>query len=263
MIRVHLIVACALSAGLSSAYAAEDAIATDRPDYVESSAVVGPGHFQIETSVAFERDQRDGVKSVLRSTPTLLRIGVSDTIELRFETDGALRLSTREAGVTTHTYGQADLSAGLKWHVLDGDEATGRPGVAWLLHVDTDSGSASFRGQGWRPSLRMAAEWDLPKNCSLGVMPGVFVERNEAGSSYLGGIAAVVLGKSFTDKTRGFVELSGQQLARPRNGGNIVTADVGAAYLLTPSAQLDTAASWGLSKAAPDFSWTVGLSLLF
>ncbi|RZI82331.1 MAG: transporter [Rubrivivax sp.] len=253
----------ALCAVGAVAQAAEDAIATDRPDFVESSDVVGQGRIQIETSVAFERDEQSGVKSRLRSTPTLLRIGVSENVELRFETDGALRQHTEELGVTTRTKGYADLAVGAKWHVQEGDEAQGKPGIAWLLHVDADSGSSAFRGQGWRPSLRLVAEWELPQGYSLGVMPGVYAEHDELGRRYTGGIFAVVGGKSLTDKLRGFVELSGQELASKRHGGNVVTADTGLAYLLTNSVQIDTAVSRGLSRATPDLSWTIGISARF
>lgn len=259
LLTAGLLAMCALSAR-----AEEEPLATDRPDFVESSDVVGAGRFQIETSVAFERSKVDGSREKLRATPTLLRIGLSDTLEARIETDGALYLKTTdETGLTTRDRGRADVAFGLKWHSHDADEATGQPSIGWLLHVDTDSGSREFRGRGWRPSVRMVAEWDLPGGHSIGLMPGVFVERDDAGSRYVGAIAAVVVGKSFTDRFRGFVELSGQQLARRHHGGNVVTGDIGLAYLLTNSVQIDTAAAWGLSKAAPDFGWTVGLSVRF
>lgn len=264
LVRTLLSSSLLLGGALHAHAEEEEPLATDRPDFVESSDVVGAGRFQIETSVAFERSKVDGTREKLRSTPTLLRIGLGDILEARVETDGALSLrSTDENGLTTRDRGRADVSLGLKWHMQDGDEATGRPGIGWLAHVDTDSGSRAFRGKGWRPSLRMVAEWDLPGGHSVGVMPGVFVERDEAGSRYVGGIAAVVLGKSFTERLRGFVELSGQQLTSGRHGGNVVTGDVGVAYLLTNSVQVDTAASWGMSKAAPDFGWTIGLSVRF
>ena len=94
-------------------------------------------------------------------------------------------------------------------------------------------------------------------------MPGVYANRDGNGRHYAGGILAVTAGKSFTDRMRGFVELSGQELAAARHGGNVVTADAGVAYLLTNSVQVDTAMSWGLTRATPDFSWTVGLSARF
>ena len=242
---------------------AEEPITTDRPDFVESSDVVGKGRFQIETSVAFERDKQAGVKTRLRSTPTLLRWGVSEDWELRLETEGALRQRSSGVGPATTESGFADVSLGAKWHWREGNEEAGTPGLAWLFHVDVDSGSAAFRGPGLRPSVRMVAEWELAGGYSVGVMPGLYSDRNDEGQHYVGGIFAVVLGKSLTDKLRGFVELSGQQLAARKNGGNLLTFDTGLAYLLSNELQVDVALSRGLNKTSPDFSWTVGLSAKF
>lgn len=49
----------AMAAGVH-AQEQEDTIQTDRPDFVESSNVVGKGRFQIETSIAYERDSNSG-----------------------------------------------------------------------------------------------------------------------------------------------------------------------------------------------------------
>jgi hypothetical protein len=245
------------------AWAEDEPIATDRPDFVESSDVVGKGRFQLETSLAWERDRAGPVKTRLASTPTLLRIGVAETWELRFETDGRLRLRTEEAGITTRERGWSDLSVGVKWHQRDGDEEAGTPGMGWLLHVDVDSGSGAFRGQGLRPSLRFVAEWEFAGGWSAGVMPGLYRDRDESGRHFVGGILAGVVGKSLTDKLRGFVELSGQQLASSRHGGSVITFDTGLAYLLDRDLQVDVALSRGVNKNAPDLGWTVGLSARF
>jgi hypothetical protein len=76
LLTTGLLAMCAFSAR-----AEEEPLATDRPDFVESSDVVGAGRFQIETSVAFERSKVDGTREKLRATPTLLRIGIGDTLE--------------------------------------------------------------------------------------------------------------------------------------------------------------------------------------
>lgn len=249
----------ALLAATAHAFA-DEAIATDRPDVVESGDVVGAGRIQIETGVAFERDRSGGVTSRLRSTPTLLRVGTGERWELRLETDGALRQRITEAGLTQEHRGTADLSLGAKWHWRDGDEKTGAPGMAWLFHVDIDAGSAAFRGHGLRPSLRMVAEWDLPGGWSTGVMPGLYTDRNAQGERYVGGIFAVTAGKSLTERLRGFVEFSGQQLASTKNGGSVVTFDTGLAYLLSDDLQVDAAVSRGLNRYTPDLAATVGVS---
>jgi hypothetical protein len=238
-----------LAAGAHPAYA-EDTIATDRPDFVESSNVVGKGRVQIETSVA--QDRESGARTF--STPVLLRLGVSDTLELRIETDGRLRASA-DGMATQRGYGDASL--GVKWHLRDQDGAL--PSTAVLLHTDLTSGSAAFRAPGPRPSFRVAAEWELADGMSFGVMPGVATDR-EAGPRRTTAILAAVLGKEWTDRLRSFVELAAPRIARARNGGTVATFDIGAAYMLTDRCQVDAALSRGLNRNTADLSWTVGFS---
>ncbi|RZL00020.1 MAG: transporter [Rubrivivax sp.] len=251
-------ISAALAAGLLlplSTQAEEAAMATDRPDIVESSAVVGLHRFQIETSVASESNQVDGVKTTTRMTPTLLRYGITEHTELRLETDGVLR--------DGQDHGFSDVSVGLKWHTHDGDDTTLKPAIAWLFHADLDSGSRAFRGHGVRPSVRMVAEWELSHDMSLGIMPGVLRDTNDDGRHFVAGIFAVTVGKSWTDDFRTFLEVAGQQLTSNRNGGSVVTYDAGMAYMLSPTMQLDTAVSIGANRHTPDRLWTVGFSVKF
>ena len=110
-----------------------EGMVTDRPDFVESSEVVGPHRVQIESGLDFDRDQAPGVRTRGRSTPTLLRIGLDERLELRVETDGALRQDQRDpaTGLRVRQTGIADTALGVKWHHQDGDEDTGRPSTAW------------------------------------------------------------------------------------------------------------------------------------
>jgi hypothetical protein len=250
-----------LSLGCGPALAHES-ITTDRPDFVESSEVVGKGHFQIETSVAMEHEAKDAPRSRTYSTPTLMRFGINETMELRLETDGLMKMTTWEDGDKHTERGTSDLAFGLKWHVRTQAENESGPSMAWLFHVDAPTGTKAFRGQGLRPSARLVAEWDFG-SWSLGVMPGVYIEHNEDNKRYAGGIFAVTAGKSLTDKLRAFAEFSGQQLTMPKNGGNVVTLDGGLAYLLSDSVQVDVAFAKGMSKATPRQQWTVGLSMYF
>jgi hypothetical protein len=248
--------------GATAARAADDdKIATDRPDFVESSEVVGKGRLQIETSIQGERNNEDGIRDKTYSTPTLLRIGVSDAVELRFESDGRIVAKSEDlaSGASDTQRGYGDLSVGLKWHTRDGQGYT--PSLGFLLHADLDSGSAAFRGNGVRPSLRMVAEWELPHDMSLGVMPGLAAETNDTGGRYASGIFGIVLGKEWNDRFRTFAEVSMPAIARAHNGGTEASADIGAAWLLNKNIQVDTALSRGLNRRTPDFTWTVGLSI--
>jgi hypothetical protein len=244
---------------------AAESISTDRPDFVESSDVVGRGRVQIETGLGFERNEADGLKTRTRSTPTLLRLGFRDDMEFRVETDGWLRSRVQDlsTGNTQTEHGTADTSIGIKWRQQEGDEAHGAPGMAWLAHVDLDTGSTAFRGQGLRPSLRFVAEWDLPYDMSIGVMPGVVADKADDGSRFAAGMFAVTLGKGWSPAWHSFVEIAAQQLASRAHGGNVVSFDFGAAWLVNDSLQLDLSASRGLTRDTPDFQWGVGASYRF
>lgn len=259
-----LLTGLALVAG-SSALQAQDSIATDRPDVVESSAVVGRGRWQIEASVGGENDRSAGASLRSFGNPFLLRYGISEEWELRLETDAWQRSSVREApgADTRRSYGFADIAIGAKWHTHDGDEARGLPAVAWLLHVDLPSGAREFKGSGLRPSLRVVAEWELPQDLSLGVMPGVLVDRNDGGQRYTAPSLAVVLGRSWSDRCRSFVELAVHQATGLRNGGTVATLDLGTAYLLTQDMQVDAAVARGLNRQTADWGWTLGFSIRF
>jgi hypothetical protein len=255
-------VLCALILASGAASARAEPITTDRPDVVESSITVGRGVFQIETSIARERDKDAGTKTTVFTTPTLLRYGVSDNVELRLETDGYARARFRDPGngIDERESVWADMSPGVKWHVLDGEGA--RPSVGVLFHADIDSGSRPFRGEGVRPSLRVAFEWELPHDFSLGMMPGIVYDKTD-GRRHGSGIFAIVVGKELTERFRTFVEVAAERIASSRNGGSIVTYNTGVAYLLTNNVQIDTAFSWAANHNTPDFAWTVGLSIRF
>jgi hypothetical protein len=237
-----------------------DTIVTDRPDFVESSNVVGKGRVQVETSVLAERNRNELSRDTTLSTPTLLRVGAGDSWELRLETDGrtVARSTDTLSGERSVIAGYADSSVGVKWHLAD--EQGAAPSLAVLAHADLPSGSRALRGEGVRPSLRVAAEWDLPADLSLGVMPGIAVDRNAQGERYRYGILGVVLGRELSERSRGFIEVAAPQIARAADGGTVATFDVGAAWLLSRSCQLDTMLSRGLNRRTPDLSWTVGLS---
>ncbi len=253
----------ALAAVPAWALAEEDeGIATDRPDFVESAQVVGRGVVQLETSLALERDKRNGGDVRTWTTPTLLRVGVSDTVELRLETDGFISQRTRTATGWSTVSGFADSALGVKWHLTD-DDGKGRPSTALLFHVDMDSGSAAFRRNGWAPSLRGAAEWDLPGDASVGVMAGVLWDRAGSGERFRSGILAITYSRPLGENLRGFVELAGQSLAPSRFGGRVVTFDAGLAYALGKDLQLDCALLVGANRDTPDYAFTVGLSRRF
>jgi outer membrane putative beta-barrel porin/alpha-amylase len=253
MTRITLAALAALTTLAGSAAAQTPTIATDRPDFVESSQTVGRGRFQFETSVSSDVTNHAGARETVWGAPTLLRLGVSERVELRFETDGFQRVTQSAQGISSTVSGMADAALGIKWHV--------REGIGVLVHADLPSGSPMFRGIGVRPSLRGVAEWELPGNMSLGLMPGVVYDADDTGRRFVTGLFGATLGKAWTSTFRMFVEYSAQELKPSAYGEDVITYDLGAAYLLRHNWQLDAAVSLG-AAAAPDMSFTVGLSAL-
>jgi hypothetical protein len=254
--RLPLVLTLALAAAPSPHAADPQPLVTDRPDFVEASSTVGEGVFQFETSLGFERTDLPGPDERIRVTPTLLRYGILESWELRLETKGAVRRVLE--GVADS--GLADVAVGAKWHTMDGGGRWARPSMAWLFHVDLESGSDEFKGDGLRPSVRTVAEWELGERAALGAMAGIKVDSNDDGDHYVGGILGIVLGYSFTDDFRGFVEYGAPNLASCDDGGNIATWDAGVAYLLTGDWQVDAAYFHAANGNSPDSYWTFGLS---
>lgn len=226
-------------------------IATDRPDFVESSSTVGAGVVQLETSVAMERAA--GVDAW--STPTLVRIGLGSVWELRLETAGY-----RREGDPIDRSGVADAAIGVKWHLGDGGE-TG-PSTALLLHIDMPTGSSDFRQDGVRPSFRGVAEWGLSDLLSFGAMAGVRSDRSGP-DRFTSGILAGVLGWGWTDTFRTYTELALARIAGQEHGGTMATANLGGTLLLDADTQLDGGISLPVSDSASDFAFTLGFSRRF
>lgn len=233
-------------------------ISTDRPDFVDSSDVVGKGRVQIETSGAFERSRRDGVTERSAATPTLLRFGLNDALELRVETDGAVHSWTRGLD-TQDASGMADTAVGVKWHVRDG--ADGVPALGLRVNVVMPTGARRLQEAGLRPSLRGVAEWELPGDLSLDMMPGVTSERNDRGERFTSGLFGIALAKNWTKRLNSYVELAAPRIAHARDGGSQVAAGFGSAFLLTPDCQIDAGILGGLNRFTPNVSLTVGLSI--
>lgn len=229
-------------------------IDTDGPDFVESSEVVGSARFQYEAELTQERDRRIPSSRTTTATPTLLKYGITDAVELRVQTEGAIRVADESGASDSPRTGFGDTALGLKWHSLDRDASTGKPAISWILHFDIPSGTDGFERRGIRPSLRSVVTWDLPHDFSLGVMPGIKYDTDGEGRRFTSGIFGTVLNKRISDKFRAFVELSAPQLARNQNGGTLASWDVGAARLLTDDTQIGVRASVAANRSTPNAS---------
>lgn len=237
---------------------AGEPISTDRPDVANSSDTVGAGRWQLETGLAWEHARSGPVSDTTWTTPLLLRIGTGARWELRIGTDGWQHDVADADGLRATASGLADLDLGMKYHWA----TTGPAGasLAWLVDATLPSGAGAVRGHGVRPSLMLAAEWDLPHGNDLALMPGMVHDTDEAGRRFDAGVLAASFGHAWSPRLHTFVEVAGQQFASAKHGGNVVTFDTGASWLLDADTQVDIAGNFALSDEAPDEALTVGWS---
>lgn len=230
-------------------------LVTDRPDFVEAAAVVGSGRFQVETSTLFATDRAGGIRTNTVTTPTLFRIGVTNSVELRIESPW---LTTAKPDGNAANTGLSDISLGAKFMVPGSASVP----VAVLLHADLPTGSDDFKGDEVRPSVRVTTGFDFGQGLSAGAMAGV-VYDNGAGGRFASGLFGAVLGKSLTDRLGAFVEIAVDQIASDANGGVTGSFDFGWAFQFTDRLQLDAAAVVGLNDRSDDLAVTLGFSALF
>lgn len=267
--KTRLLVSCLLLALTVIASPArsqdeEDEIVTDRPDITESSLVVGPGRFQIETGLLREYRSRGRSDERGLLTPTLLRYGLSRNWEARLETDGFSRLRTFSPGAgVERTAGYSPLAPGAKYTFQRPAEGSRRPTLGAIFHVNVPSGSGAFRGRKLTGDAKLAADWDLAPKWALGVNAGFGWEEDDSGDVFAFGLVTGSVGREWTDRLNSFIELAFQGPETSR-GGHALILDGGFTYLVAPLTQLDVAVGTGLSGRTPaDTFWTMGISRKF
>jgi len=130
----------------------QEPISTDRPDFTESTEVVGPGVVQWEGGFTFERE-RDHVGMTTGPYP-LLRVGVGRTLEVRVASDG-LKFS-RSGGTPS---GMADQEVSLKVRLAEAGKY--RPSFAILGRLSLPYGSTGYSSRGYDPGVTLAWGRDL------------------------------------------------------------------------------------------------------
>jgi hypothetical protein len=234
------------------------------PDLLEPLDVVSTGRWQSDVVVPTARSLRERLADDVFGAPTLLRVGVGRSIELRTAVDAAPPRSAFETSTDAmrRLHGFTDVSFGAKWRVRGGD-AGWLPGVAWLANVETTTGSPAFRDRDFRPSLRATAEWELPHDMTLGLMPGIFRDRDDNGKHYAAGVLALTLGKAWTPRLHSFVELAGERVAQQGYRGAQVNVDTGLAFHATQSLQVAAVVSRGFMNTTQDVRGGLSISARF
>jgi hypothetical protein len=230
---VFLIVTAFAAAG----HAQQEPISADQPGFANGSSVVGAGTFQVETGA--ELDHQNGSTV---SLPTLLRYGLSDSFELRLESNTAL-----------FSHGDVDLapvSLGFKLKLRGGTIP-----LSVIASVQPPSGEGMARTSEFEGDLRLVSDIDLGNNLSLTPNAGLSLQEGERPTP----IVATSLQKDI-GKATPFVDFE----AHARPGHPSLALDGGIAWLVGNDTQLDVAGGVGVTgKDFPDWFISAGVSQRF
>jgi len=241
--------AALLAAG--ACMAAHGQPAAPRVDFLDSPAVVGLGRWQYDPVFPLLHELQAPAVSRFVSRVAALDVPLrGQAMQLRAAAvDARIEQPLESANDRLRRlHGFTDVSLGAQWRVRGGD-AGWLPHVAWLADVET-TGTPAFRDRNVRPSLRATAQWELPHQLSLGVMPGVYRDRGDDGRHYAAGVLAVTLGKSWTPRLQSFVELAGQCLSRTQDDASLLNVDTGVAFAASRTLHVDLVVSRSLSGSA-------------
>ena len=129
----------------------------DRPGLADGSTVIGPRRFQIET--AYQNEFRKDAGSTARNlfVPTLLRFGISNQWEARFESSTYTFARTTSPGTSAmETAGMSPFSLGVKYHFQDQTAVGKRASLGTIVRLFPASGSSDFRTNHTTGDLRLA-----------------------------------------------------------------------------------------------------------
>ncbi|MGE3275797.1 MAG: transporter [Vicinamibacterales bacterium] len=257
MALASLVVVCAHPSTLLARQAEGTSreLVTDRPDFTESSTVVGRGVWQLESGFSFESDGRGTDRARAITTPqVLLRLGLSDWTELRLGSDGLV--SEQLPGVARHT-GAADLDVAAKIELAHADSVGFD--LALIPSVSLPTGSAGVSSDRVDTGVKFTWSRDLARGfavsgnlntAALGDASGQFAQHS----------MSVSLARDLVAGFGGYWEVYGFS-ALERGGTPAWTFNTGLTHPLGPDAQLDVTVGRGLSAAAPDYFISGGISV--
>lgn len=232
-------------------------LVTDRPDFTESSDVVGRGIVQLEMGSTFESNTVDGDRDRTVSTPlALVRLGLSKRLELRFSTDGYIVDSLRTGFGQATVKGGADIEVGAKF-VLSNGTATRGIQLALIPMASLPTGSDTMSSATVDPTLKFTWAKDLPNSFGLSGNYNVSRLGDDLGR-YTEHALSLSLGHDLAGGWAGYWETYGF-MPKGRPGSTAWTVNTGVTHGIGGNAQVDLEVGRGVTAAAPD--WFVGVGV--
>lgn len=243
--------AMALALSVPRPALAADTPEFDRPGLSFSTSTLPAGGFAWEQGLPdASTDRRGGVRTTTWVADTLLRLGLTDTVELQLGVDSWGGVRIRGDGVRYSDRGGGDGSASVKWA-----PATAGDRFSWALLATASLpvGAAPLGDGNHDYSLGATVSWALPANAST----SLYANR-DWGDDGRGWMFSADYGFALRDGLDGYVEAGyGTGASRTRVAGAGVT------WMATDRLQLDASFLRGLGRRSPDWQGGIGMSWYF
>ena len=247
----HILLALAYFGELPIAIASEDCptnqseIATDRPDVTNSSVVVPKGSLQSENGINLTG--RNSAR-IFDGTNSRLRLGVASCLEILVDMPNYF--ATTEGQTSS---GFSNVIPAIKWQFSPLPDE-------WKLSVTAGAGlpigTPSIAGHGIQPYLQFPWSRELGGGWGIsGMFTNFFLPADPSNKHITE--ATFVIEKKISDRGYLFVEYAGDF---PEHASPIQLLNSGAAYLITPTQQVDIHIAFGLNRNSPTYIFGLGYS---
>lgn len=233
-------------------------LVTDRPDFTESTDVVGTGVAQLETGIAYEGDGEGSARTRGLTTPqALLRIGLSRHTELRLGADGFVSETAGVGAGAVRTSGGSDFELAVKFH-LPTEKRLGID-LAIIPIVSLPIGSSAFTSGGVDPTVKIGMARGLPAGFDLSGNVNVS-SLTEGDARFTQTAVSASFGHDLVKGWGGYWEVYGFSSVE-KAGRPAWTFDTGVTHPVGPNRQVDMTVGYGLTDAAPNWFVSAGFSL--
>lgn len=226
---------------------------TDRPDQTESAMLVPRGGLQVETGFAYEKDHQDGLERTnVTYDKLLIKYGVNDHFELRFVTGFIGKRAKIAEHPISRVQGFSPMALGVK--VKLADEKGFWPQAAFIGHINLRTGSKDFNPSYTAADFRFTFAHTVSEKFALSYNLGAEWNGETPDAAFLYTLA---LRYTATNRVGIFVESYAFFPERDKADNRF---DCGLTYMITSMVQWDLSGGLGLSRSAPDYFLSTGVS---
>lgn len=242
-------------------------IETDRREFTQSTTIIQPDHFQLESGYTFFRRTRGEAHESSHTFPELLlRIGTGYATEFRLSGNAAWQFANDE-----QRDGSEDFRFSLKTRFNDQDRFL--PQSAGILKFSVPTGSNDWSTGHFEAGTEFIYAWDLNNDWELYGSTGfstnsrgdfAFAPQFPMHERFVLFTQSLAMGRDLTNRLHGYAEIFGYfSHGFEHREINPVFFDIGTDYFLSDNCVIDARFGVGLNHDADDFFVGAGASFRF